>query len=123
EALRGQDAMGHEHAHEHRANDREDGDDHERDDEYEERSDRLEPAGHDSDLDGNEDADDQEPEEDPPGKPHGIVPLGGITCVKFSGRVIRTTVSFLSFSKGKVKTMTVRSCESVSRRALTLYSK
>src|SRR6266566_4350692 len=84
---------------------------------------RNDPARHDSDLDGNEDADDQEPEEDPPGKPHGIVPLGGITCVKFSGRVIRTTVSFLSFSKGKVKTMTVRSCESVSRRALTLYSK
>src|SRR5712691_5842174 len=41
EALRGQDPMGHEHAHEHRADDREDGDHHEREDQHEERTDRV----------------------------------------------------------------------------------
>src|SRR5207247_7920629 len=98
-------------------------DEQKREDEHEERSARIGPAGQDSELDRDEDTDEQEPEEDPPGKSHGIVPRGGITCLKSSGRVIRTTVSFLSFSKGKVKTMTVRLCESVSRCTVTLYSK
>src|SRR2546428_2491994 len=121
EALRGQDAMGHEHAHEDGADDREDGDHHEADDEHEERTDRIEPTGHDSDLDRDEDGDDQEPKEDPAGQSHRSVPRAGITWWKSSGRVIR--ISCLSFSRGKVETMTVRFCESLSWWTVTLYSK
>src|SRR2546430_15553600 len=66
EALRGQDAMGHEHAHEYRADDREDGDDQEREDEHEERSDRINSVGYYPNLHRVESADDQEPAKDPP---------------------------------------------------------
>src|SRR5207249_3343964 len=117
EAFRGEDAMRHEHADEHGADDRQHGDDHEPDEEDEERSDRIEPTRDDADLDRDEDADDQEPQEDPAGQPHGTVPRAGMTKCRSppSGRVIRIGAPCRSFSYGKVKTMTVRFCESISR--------
>src|SRR5439155_23287366 len=117
------ETMGQQHADEHGADARQHGHDHEPDEDDEERSDRIEPTRDDAHLDRHEDADDQEPQEDPAAQSHGSVPSGGITWWKSSGRVIRVSVPRLSFSNGKVKTMTVRACESVSRRTLKLYSK
>src|SRR5207249_9480340 len=122
----GEDAVGHEHPEEDGADECEDRDDDDADDQCQERG--YQAGGRDvpcddADLDAHEDDDDPEPQDHPPGKPHGSVPRGGTTHRKSSPGGYRLTSRLgLSFSSGNVKTITTRPV-SRSARTVTLYSK